>query len=118
MMRILLVEDEPHIRHLVSSILRQMGHQISEADNGLTALELFRNTSPDLVMTDLTMPQMDGLELIEKLNQENPDLPIIAMSAYPDQMTQARQKGVRHFLAKPFAYKQLVDVVQSILPVN
>lgn len=117
MVHILLVEDEPHIRHLIGSVLKQLGYHVTKADDGLTALGILKKSSPDLVLTDLNMPQMDGLQLIEMLNAEKPGLPVIAISAFPDKRVEAEQKGVRHFLAKPFAYKQLIDIVESALPI-
>jgi CheY-like chemotaxis protein len=107
--RILLVEDERPIRGLVASILKQKGHHVVEVNNGAEALRcLDRDPNFDLLITDIRMPQVDGLELTAIIRQWLPDLSILVMSAYPDEEAKALQQGASSFLSKPFSHMKLL----------
>jgi two-component system cell cycle sensor histidine kinase/response regulator CckA len=114
--RVLLVEDERHIRLLVGSILRQKGYTTVEATNGYEALNALRDEPAfDFIITDLQMPELSGVALLRALRAHYPHLPIIVISAYAatDWAKEAIENAVIA-LPKPFSHAQLVNVVESI----
>jgi len=115
MARILVVEDERNIRLLITTIMRQIGHEVMEAADGQDAMTLLKQETPDVVLTDLRMPRMTGIQLIEKLKQMFPDIPVVVVSAFSDQIEKALMNGAEAYLTKPFAKRQLVEVVDKTL---
>jgi len=85
--KVLIVDDDPFIRRLISSILILKGHQCEEANDGMEALEKFTKNPFDAVITDIRMPRMDGIELTRELLKLQPALPIIVMTGCQDAMT-------------------------------
>jgi two-component system, chemotaxis family, chemotaxis protein CheY len=90
---------------------------VGAAANGLEAIELFKKTDPDLVTMDLTMPQMDGIECIEKLVELKPAVRILVISALSDKATavDAMEKGANGFLNKPFTDRQLNEALAELI---
>jgi two-component system, chemotaxis family, chemotaxis protein CheY len=90
---------------------------VGTAANGLEALELFRATQPDIVTMDITMPQMDGIECIEKLVALRPAVRILVISALADKATavEAMEKGANGFLNKPFTDRQLNEAIAELM---
>jgi two-component system chemotaxis response regulator CheY len=90
---------------------------VGTAANGLEALELFRATQPDIVTMDITMPQMDGIECIEKLVALRPAVRILVISALADKATavEAMEKGANGFLNKPFTDRQLNEALAELM---
>jgi CheY-like chemotaxis protein len=113
--RILVVEDEHHIRLLITSILFQLGHQVKEAPNGMAALQTMKTFIPDLLVTDLKMPVMNGIELIDVVNRAYPDLLIGTISAYSDHLPKQLRQEIKFNLKKPFARSQLVEAVNQFV---
>lgn len=117
---ILLVDDDPHI---LKALTRHVGWEklgltiAGTAVNGNEALELFRRSTPDLVMTDVYMPGMSGLELTEALRELSPELPIIILSGYEEfeNARQAMRWGVSHFLLKPARVQEIEAVLRAVL---
>ena len=117
MANILLAEDERNIRFLLASVLIKLGHDVIEAEDGQVALAHLQNMPLfDILITDLKMPRVDGVQLIATCKTDYPKLHIIAMSAYHDQLIEAQTKGADYVLQKPFSHKELVDIVQSLIP--
>lgn len=114
MVTVLVVEDEPHIRRLISAILQQQGYTVVEAVNGEEALRCLRGATFDMLITDIRMPTMDGVELTEKARQQQPDLPILVMSAYHTEAAQAIQHGATNFLPKPFSFDNLLSALAML----
>ncbi len=115
--RVLLVEDERHIRFLVGSILRRKGYETVEAGNGLEALRLLeQERSFNLIITDLHMPGLSGVALLRELRRYYPDIPIVVISAYTaaDWAKEAVENAVVT-LPKPFSHAQLVSVVDDLI---
>src|SRR5687768_15709292 len=105
MARVLVVEDEPPIRLLITTILKQNRHEVVEASNGADAL-LALDQSPnfDLIVTDILMPEMDGIQMIISVRERFPDLPILVMAASKDPIMEALARGANTYLMKPFSY--------------
>jgi len=116
MARLLVVEDDHSIRHLVTTILRHAGHQIIAVLNGQAALEILDDDDQfDGVVTDLQMPILDGEHLIDILQNDFPHLPIICMSASDERLEAMKSKGIAYTLWKPFSRQQLLEAVAGIL---
>ena len=121
MARILVIEDEEDIRGLYSRILKHAGHDVIEAPDGKLGVELYRENLADLVITDIIMPEKEGIELIIELRRDFPDVKIIAVSGGGQLMASAtclrlaKGLGAVRTLAKPFNLRELVDTVQEVL---
>jgi CheY-like chemotaxis protein len=113
MAHILVVDDEPMFRFLVASILRPLGYQVTEAEDGLDALLILKEQSFDLLLTDLMMPRMNGVQLIEEVSKHFPQLPIVVMSAFANTAPETVQPYVKHYLKKPITKQQLVDTMSE-----
>ena len=116
---ILLVEDEESMVTLIRYNLEQAGYNFSSVKNGRLALEFCRKEKPDLIISDISMPEMDGYELREKLiNDENfRDIPFIFLTAktQTDDKFRGIELGVNHFLIKPFEPELLLLTISNIL---
>lgn len=120
--RILVADDEPGIRRSLQLILAARGHSVDTAENGGEALEKVRaavaeDRPPQLLVTDIQMPGLSGLEMLETLRQEGIDLPTLVISGYGDResVAELRRHGCRHFIDKPFNPDQVVEAVQRVL---
>jgi CheY-like chemotaxis protein len=112
MKRVLIVDDEPDIRFILRHILERGGYEVDEAINGSAALEILESSNPDLVITDLMMPIMDGNELIERLRSD-PDtgsIPIMSLTGNPSSSV-----GADVVVAKFPEPRELLAAVLSIL---
>jgi len=116
---ILLVDDEDMIIEFARMVLEEAGYRISAALDGHGALEMFssRPDEFDLLVTDMAMPKMDGLELVRRCLAIRPGLPVILCSGYGDQLSrdQARESGVRIYLGKPVLGDDLRRAVSEAL---
>ncbi|MEC9256216.1 MAG: sigma-54 dependent transcriptional regulator [Pseudomonadota bacterium] len=108
-MRLLVVEDDPTLREAVVDTLIMKGYDVKEAPNGIEAVALLNHHNFDVVLSDINMPGMDGLELLNHVKQQHPWLPVLLMTAYGDvsQAVQAMQKGADDYLMKPFELREL-----------
>lgn len=113
---ILLVEDSITIRKLIKEILKEKNIEIEEAENGEEALNLLKNNIYDLIILDIMMPKMNGLELI-KIIRDFSNIPIIFLSALSDEKTQilAYNLGADGYLTKPFSPNILISIVERYL---
>ncbi|MGD9137324.1 MAG: response regulator, partial [Desulfobacterales bacterium] len=100
---ILLVDDEPDIRDVLSLTLSDMGCQVYEAENGDEALRIFKDVQPSMVMTDIKMPGMDGIELLQKIKHENPETEVIMITGHGDMDLAIRslKNEATDFVTKP-----------------
>jgi DNA-binding response OmpR family regulator len=119
MARILLIDDDESLRKVVAKSLGYAGHDVIQASDGKQGVELFRATPVDLVITDLVMPVQEGVETIVRLRQENPKMPIIAISGGLTNsklyLTMAEKIGARRVLGKPFTPPELLQAVTEVL---
>jgi two-component system, OmpR family, KDP operon response regulator KdpE len=114
--RILVVDDEPQITRVLRTTLSAQGYDLRVADSAETALEIMKDWTPDLVITDLAMPQMDGLELCRKVRAKS-DMPIIVLSVRGEERTkvQALDAGADDYVTKPFGINELLARVRANL---
>ena len=117
MASILIVDDELSMREFLRILLEKEGHQVTTAINGLVALELTGQHSFDLVVTDIRMPGMTGLELLASLKQTKPDMAVIMITAFasPDDAVAAMKNGAFDYITKPFNVDEIKTVVRSSL---
>jgi DNA-binding NtrC family response regulator len=114
---ILLVDDDPHILEVLEARLGAAGHETLQASSAFMALELLRHRKVDLMITDVRMPGMGGMELLEAVRGVCPDLPVILLTAYgtiPDAV-RAIKAGAIEYLTKPFDGRQLLRAIDSVL---
>jgi len=118
--RILLVDDEEIVLRLFETVLELDHHVVTTASNGNGALRAIAEATFDLVITDLVMPDKEGIETIIEMRHLRPELPIIAMSGggrgnATDYLDMAAQLGAKKTLAKPFSTQALLDAVHEVL---
>ena len=121
MARVLVIDDEQLARFTIREILETAGHEVVEAKNGNQGVSFQRSSACDIVVTDIIMPEKEGVETIIELRKDYPDLPIIAISGGGrtrnlDFLKIAEQYGAHTILAKPFSEDELLDAVDSLLP--
>ncbi len=116
MTKILVVDDDPHIRELVKVFLLQEGFEVLEATNGVDALALLETTSAEMVILDIMMPHMDGWELCREL-REHYDMPLLMLTAKGEttQKVKGFQLGTDDYMVKPFEPAELVARVKALL---
>ena len=102
--RILVVDDEDIARENLEHVLRKDGYEVTTADSGISALKKLSNTEFDLVMTDLKMKQVDGMEVLARTKEQYPDTEVVMLTAYATVATaiEAMQKGAYHYIPKPY----------------
>ena len=117
MAKILIVDDSALSRRMLRAILEAGGHEVLEARDGLLTLERYSLKKPDLVMLDMTMEGMHGLDVLEKMLQLDPAADVLAASADIQASTQTlfREKGGRGFLEKPFVAERVLPVIEATL---
>jgi len=115
--KILVVDDEEAIREVVSTLLESQGYDCSTVSNGLLAREYLKKNSVDLVLSDMVMPEMDGLTLLEWERKHDPDVPVIMVTAMHDLSTalEAIRRGAYDYILKPFEKDQLYLSVRRAL---
>lgn len=114
---ILVVDDESHVRMTLKQVLEDAGYQVTTAESGPVALDHLDDNRCDLVLLDVRMPGLDGFEVLERLNQKRPDLPVVIVTAHGtvDQAVEAIQEGADNFVHKPFTPEQIRSVVAQAL---
>jgi DNA-binding response OmpR family regulator len=116
MRNILVVDDEAAIRQLIHSFLKTEGFVIWEAGDGKMASQILEQSVPDLLITDLILPEKEGIELIQLVRTLHPKMPIIAMSgAAPINLKMAHSLGANEILLKPFTSHELLNSVKKAL---
>jgi CheY-like chemotaxis protein len=120
MASILLVDDDDQLRTMLSNVLTHAGYQVQEASDGQQAIELYRSHPTDLVITDLVMPEKEGLEMIVEFKRLYSDAKIIAISGGGGHGRQSYLKmaaafGAQRVLAKPFSHAEMLEAVSQVL---
>lgn len=114
---VLVVDDDDNILDMLSRTLRQAGFAVMTARHGRDALQGLKHSAVDIVVTDILMPEMDGIELMRRLHLERPELPVVAMSGLSDVTNLLRQSlkyGAKAVLYKPVCLADLVQRVRMI----
>jgi CheY-like chemotaxis protein len=114
-MRVLLIEDDGSVRRIVRKMLERGRHEVTEAENGRVGLDRLRDGAFDLVITDIIMPEMDGLETLIELRKHYPTLAVIAMSGggRMDVLGSAEKLGASAVLHKPFTIDLMTTAIAS-----
>jgi DNA-binding NtrC family response regulator len=120
MTRVLVVDDDARVRNAARAFLEAAGFQIIEAESGRVALETLKSESVEVVLTDMFMPDTDGIELIHALRRQSPALPIIAMSGGgyddgKDVLAVARLLGAGAIVQKPLTQRKLVGAIRRVV---
>jgi two-component system, chemotaxis family, chemotaxis protein CheY len=118
MAKILIVDDAKFMRMTLSTILKKANHEIiGEAENGKEAVELYQMLKPDIVMMDITMPVMNGIEAVRAIKQEDANAKIIMCSAMGQQrmVVEAIEAGAADFIVKPFEESRVIEAVARLL---
>jgi DNA-binding NtrC family response regulator len=111
----LVVDDELLIRDLLYDFFNSQGWDITVVENGAKALDVLKSTPVDLVLTDLRMPDMDGMELTAELRRSHPDIPVVIMTGYPsvESAVSALRNKVADYITKPFNIAQLYRTIEA-----
>lgn len=121
-MRILVIDDDANIRGILAEMLTTAGYEVVEASNGKEGVRLYRDAPFDLVVTDLLMPEKDGLEVVMELRKDFPQVKIITLSgggAYGNSSLEtSKALGAARALLKPFMEDQLLEAVREVLESN
>jgi two-component system NtrC family response regulator len=117
MRTILIVDDEKNYLTILSAVLEDEGFEVLTALGGREALEVHKTSDLDLILTDMKMPEMDGIQLLERIKSIDPDLPIIMMTAHGtvDKAVEAMQKGAYTYVLKPFDNERLIIYVKKAI---
>lgn len=114
-MRVLVIEDSANMRDMLRLALEGAGHEVITASHGLEGLGYLNGHKVDVVLTDLFMPEMDGIEVIAALKRRFPGVKVVAMSGRPgvDYLNVAKELGAARILRKPFAMEELFSALGS-----
>lgn len=117
MAKILIVDDDGHIREVVRFALERAGHKPLEAADGAAALIAFDREHPDLVVLDVIMPEMDGIDVCRKLREKSSDVPILFLSSRDDELDRVLglEIGADDYVVKPFSPRELVARIKALL---
>jgi YesN/AraC family two-component response regulator len=120
MQKILIIDDEPHILMMLKKMMEKAGYEAELASNGKEGMELFQKSPSDLVITDIIMPEKEGLETIREMKRLHPKLKIIAMSgggkiSAENYLETASIFGANRIIQKPFAQHEMVSAVKELM---
>ena len=115
---ILICDDAAFMRMMIKDILTKTGYNIAgEAENGAKAVEKYNELKPDLVLMDITMPEMDGIQALKKIKETDPNASVIMCSAMGQQamVIESIQSGAKDFIVKPFQADRVLEAVQKVV---
>ena len=115
---ILICDDAAFMRMMIKDILTKNGYNVvGEAENGAKGVEKFNELKPDLVLMDITMPEMDGIEALKKIKASDPGASVIMCSAMGQQamVIESIQSGAKDFIVKPFQADRVIEAVQKVV---
>ena len=120
MQRILIVDDEPDMRLAIKNVLRLRGYEILEAPDGPSALNMLSKSDVDLVLLDIRLPGMDGVEVLEKVRKKNRNLPVVMITGYGHvrSAVDVMKLGANEYLQKPFENVKLIETIRRFLEVK
>ena len=112
---ILIIDDEESIRNLLKHDLEDAGYKTIEAIDGISGLKSFEENNPEAIITDIRMPNVDGITMVQKIRDQNATVPIIALSGYSFSDERLAACQVDGLLKKPYAKQQLLNFIQTFL---
>ena len=117
---VLVVDDNESVREVLTIMLSRRGHRCESASNGIEAMQKVKQSNFDAVITDLQMPEMDGIVLMRELSHHFPDLPVMIMTGQPDDslVESAMSAGARGLLSKPFEISELMMRLHQMLHIR
>ncbi len=117
MSKILVVDDEQRMRHLLALMLQQKGYEVQQAEDGMQAWSMLQSAHYDLLITDVKMPRLDGMGLLRKIKKQGLDCPVVFITAFGtvESAVQAMQDGVLDYISKPFEQERILITVQRAL---
>ncbi len=118
MAKILIVDDAAFMRMMIKDVITKNGFEVAgEAVNGMDAVDKYNELKPDLVLMDITMPEMDGIQALKKIKEGDSDAKVIMCSAMGQQamVIEAIQSGAKDFIVKPFQPERILEAVQKVL---
>lgn len=114
--KVLVIDDENDILLIIKSALHEEGYDVTTANNGYDGLALAEDASPDLIILDIMMPEMDGFEVLQQLkeNEKTAQIPVVILTGMSskDKIREALNKGIDYYIVKPFEYQDLVSKVK------
>ena len=116
--KVLIADDAAFMRMMIKDILLSNGYEIAgEANNGLKAVELYKKERPDIVMMDITMPEMDGITAVKEIRKYDPSAKVVMCSALGQQsmVMEAIQSGAKDFIVKPFQPDRVIEALKKVL---
>ena len=116
--KVLICDDAAFMRMMIKDILSKNGYEIAgEAENGLKAVEKYNETKPDLVLMDITMPEMDGIQALKAIKEADSNACVIMCSAMGQQamVIEAIQSGAKDFIVKPFQAERVLEAVKKVV---
>jgi two-component system chemotaxis response regulator CheY len=118
MSRILITDDAAFMRMMLTDILKKAGHEVvGQATNGLEAVEKYQQLNPDILITDITMPDMDGVQAVKEIRKIDPQAKIIICSSIGQKamVNEAIQFGAKEFILKPFQADQVINAINKLV---
>lgn len=117
MTKILIVDDAEFLRVRISKMLVGDGFEVFEAENGLKAIEAYNANKPDLVLMDITMPEMDGLTALKELRKSDPNAKVVMLTALGQEsvVLEAVKSGAKDFIVKPFERDRVMSAINKLL---
>ena len=115
---ILICDDAAFMRMMIKDILSKNGYNVvGEAENGAIAVEKYSETNPDLVLMDITMPEMDGIQALKKIKEKDPNASVVMCSAMGQQamVIESIQAGAKDFIVKPFQADRVLEAVKKVV---
>jgi len=120
MTKVLIIEDDIVIRNMIRELLTKSGYEVAEAQNGVEGIKLFKKEKYDLVITDIIMPEKEGIETIMEIKRHTPNVKIIAVSGggrihADDYLNLAEKLGASRIFSKPFQIKEFTQAVKELV---
>ncbi len=117
MTQILIVDDAEFLRVRISKMLVGEGFEVAEAENGLKAIESYKSKKPDMVLMDVTMPEMDGLTALKELRKIDPNAKVVMLTALGQEsvVLEAVKSGAKDFIVKPFDRDRVMSAINKLL---
>jgi two-component system response regulator (stage 0 sporulation protein F) len=112
---ILVIDDQPGIRRLLTEVLQDEGYSVKTAANGYEGIQVATDTKPNVILMDMKMPGMDGIETLKELKRHGQGDQVIMMTAYGelDMVNEAREAGMRDYITKPFDIISLCRIIEA-----